>query len=184
MAGTAKVRLVSNALLLLGGQTISSFDDNSTGAVLGENLFDTTYKAMLQNHRWGFAKKTKALSRLSDTPNGDYQYAFLLPSDFLYLAKGSSYKFDLVGDTIQTNDKEFELEYIASVSEDRLPEYFAKALEFNLASLFAIPLTGDIDKSNYYSKVFIDQLRKAKAADSTMYPEVSIQDTPYLNVRY
>ena len=185
MAGlTARVRLVSNALLLLGGSTIASLEGNSTGAILGSNLFENTYLSMLESHRWGFAKKTQELARLSTTPISRFQYAFAIPNDFLYTVQGSSRDFEIFGTEIHSNDLTFTLTYVSTIEEDKLPAYFAKALEFNLASLFAIPLTGDLEKGSYYSKVYVDHIKKAKFADSTQYPETAVQDSPYVDVRY
>jgi len=179
-----RVQLVSNALLLLGGHTISSLTEDSTGAKLGANLFENTYLSMLQNHRWRFATKTQALSRLAATPETGYNYAFQIPNDFLYAVKGDGRDFEVYDNQIHCNYQTFQLDYIHRVSEDLLPAYFAKALEYNLASQFAIPLTGDISKGDYYAKVHNDAIRKAKFADSTQYPEVQVQDAPYVDIRY
>jgi len=180
----SKVQLVSNALLLLGGNTISSITEDTTGAKLGANLFENTYLSMLQNHRWRFATKTQGLNRLSATPSTDWNYAFQLPNDFLYSVKGDSERYEVYGKEIHCNNLTFQLDYIYRVDEDLLPAYFAKALEYNLASQFAIPLTGDITKGDYFSKVFNNEIRKAKFADSTQYPEVAVQDQPYVTARY
>ena len=178
-----KVQLVSNALLLLGGNTITSLTENSTGAKLGANLFENTYLDMLQNHRWRFAVKTQELNRLEAKPDTGYEYAYQLPSDFLYTTKGDARDFAVYDNEIHSNQRTFQLDYIHRVNEDVLPAYFAKALEYNLAAQFAIPLTGDINKATYYGKVFTDAIRKAKFADSSQYPEVAVQDAPYVDIR-
>ena len=181
---TSKIQLISNALVLLGGTPIASLTDGTTGATLGANLFENTYIALLQNHRWRFAVKTQQLSRLTATPNTDYQYAFAMPNDFKYAVKGSSNMYEVYDSEIHCNDREFKLEYVRRVDEDALPAYFSKALEYELASIFAIPLTGDINKADYYKREFTDAIRKAKFADSTQYPEVAVEHSPYTDVRY
>lgn len=180
----ARVQLVSNALILLGDSPISSLTENTTGATLGANLFENTYLAMLQNHRWRFASKSQRLNRLAAKPNTGYTYAFQLPSDMLYIIKGDSRRYEVYGTEIHCDSESFQLDYIHRVQEDLLPAYFAKALEYNLASQFAVPLTGDIDKGKYYMTVYNDAIRKAKFADSTQYPEVAVQDAPYVTIRY
>ncbi len=185
MAGLiARVQLVSNALLLLGDRPIASLTEDSTGATLGANLFENTYLDMLQNHRWRFAVKIQDLAKFSKVPDTPYNHAFALPDDFLYAVRGDSRDFAVYGHEIHCNAETFQLEYIHRVAEDLLPAYFAKCLEYNLATQFAVPLTGDIDKASYYGKVYLDSIRKAKFADSTQYPEVAVQDTPYTSARY
>jgi len=178
-----KVQLVSNALLLLGGTTITSLTENSTGAKLGANLFENTYLSMLQNHRWRFAVKTQELNQLSAKPDTGYEYAYQLPNDFLYSVKGDARDYAVYDNQIHCNQRTFQLDYVHRVSEDLLPAYFAKALEYNLAAQFAIPLTGDINKASHYDKVFMDAIRKAKFTDSSQYPEVAVQDQPYVDIR-
>ena len=184
MAGLAsRVQIVSNALLLLGVRPISSLDDTTTGAILGSNLFQNTYYAMLQQHRWRFAVKTQSLSKLSAKPNTGYTTAFVLPTDYLYAFKGDQYDYAVYGSEIHSNSQSFTLDYVATIEEDMLPAYFVLALEYNLASQFAIPITGDIDKASYFSKVFANQLKSAKFVDSTQYPEVAVVHSPYTQVR-
>jgi len=185
MAGLiARVQLCSNALLLLGDRPIASLTDETTGSTLSANLFENTYLAMLQNHRWRFAVKTQELPRLSAEPKTRYRYAFQLPADFLYATKGDSRTYEVYGNEIHCNAQSFQLDYVRRVDEDLLPAYFAKALEYNLAFQFSVPLTGDMDKGLYYQKVYIDAIRKAKMADSSQYPEVGVHDQPYVNIRY
>ena len=186
MAGLiARVQLVSNALILLGDRPIASLTEDSTGATLGANLFENTYLALLQNHRWRFATKSQSLARLAAKPNTGFSYAFALPDDFLYAIKGdTSSTYAIYGVEVHTNVATFRLDYVTRVSEDLIPAYFAKAMEFNLAALFAVPLTGDTKKGDYYSNLFLDAVKKAKFADSTQYPEVPVQSEPYTTARY
>ncbi len=181
---SARVRLVSNALILLGDQPIASLTEDRTGATLGANLFENTYLAMLQNHRWRFAAKSQQLARLAVKPTTGYNYAFALPADMLYAIKGDSRKYEVYGREIHCDATTFQLDYIHRVEEDKLPAYFAKALEFNLAKQFAVPLTGDVDKGSYYGQAADNEIKKAKFTDSTQYPEVAVQDSPYTNIRF
>lgn len=185
MAGnTARVKLCSNALILLGGSPISSLTEGTIGATLAANLFENAYYALLQNHRWRFATQTADLARMSATPDTGYTYAFQTPSDMLYAIKGDSSKYEIYGTEVHCNAQTFQLDYIYKIAEDKIPAYFAQALEYELASKFAIPLTGDIDKATYYAKIFMDSIRKAKFSDSTQYPEIAVVDTPYITARY
>ena len=181
---TARVQLVSNALILLGDRPIASLTEETVGATLGANLFENTYLTMLQSHRWRFAVKTVSLSKLSATPDTGYTTAFQLPSDFLYTIKTDANNFEVYGTQLHCNYSSLQLDYIYRVDEDKLPAYFAKALEYNLSAQFAVPITGDLNKADYFAKVFVNELKKAKHTDATQYPEVAVQSRPYVDIRY
>lgn len=180
----SSITISSNALILLGAEPIASFTDGSTGATIASNLYESSYQSMLTTHRWRFATKKAQLARLSAPPLNGYSYAFQIPSDCLYVITPTTNDYEIYGSLIYCNDTAIKLDYIYRVSEDKLPAYYVKMLEFFLAAQFAIPLAGSIDKGNYYSKLFVDQQRKAKFADSTQRPQDSFIDSPYVNVRY
>ena len=185
MAGLqSRVQLVSNALLLLGGQPISSLTDGSTGALLGANLFENTYLEMLSSHRWRFAVKSLKLSKLTQSPDTDFNYAFQLPADLVYLIKADVANYEVYEKELHSNANDVTIDYTYRVEEDTLPAYFAKALEYNLAAQFAVPLTGDMSKGQYYNQAFLNAVKKAKFADSTQRPGDAFVSSPYTDVRY
>lgn len=180
----SSVTISSNALILLGDSPISSFTDGTTGALIASNLYETSYQSLLTTHRWRFATKKAQLARLSTPPLNGFSYAFQIPSDCLYVISATTENYEIYGSLIYCNDTVLSIDYTYRVSEDKLPSFYVKMLEFFLASQFAIPLAGSIDKGNYYSRLFLDQQRKAKFADSTQRPQDSLSDSPYLTMRY
>ena len=185
MAGsTTDVGIASNALILLGHQPIASFTEPTAGAEVASNLFETTYQALLTSHRWRFASKQAVLSRLTATPIHGFNYQFQLPIDIIYLTQlVESADYEIYGDKLYTNSPTATIDYTYNVAPDKLPAYYIKALEFLLASQFAVPVTGDIDKAKLYHTMYLDQLRKAKFADSTQRPQDTFMDSPYTDVR-
>ena len=183
---TSSISLASNALLLLGGSTISSFTDGTSGSQIAANLYENSYLSQLTNHRWRFATKTAQLARLVETPINDYKYAFQLPSDLIYLQKtvDNIGLYQIYGSKLYTNAETVTVDYTYRVDEDKLPPYFTKMLEFFLAAQFAVPLTGDMDKGNYYSKFYLNELKRAKYADSTQTPQDTFTPSAYVGVRY
>jgi len=181
---TSSISLASNALLLLGHETIASFDEGTAGATIAANLYETSYLSLLTNHRWRFATKKAQLARLVDEPLNEYKYAFQLPSDCIYLIKTTSRQYQIYGSKIYSNYLTMEADYIYRVGEDNLPPYFSKMFEFFLASQFAVPLTRSIDLATLYGGFYSTALKSAKFADSTQHPQVSFVDNPYVEVRY
>jgi len=181
---TSAISLSSNALLLLGHEPIASFEDGTSGATIAANLYENSYLSQLTNHRWRFATKKGRLARLTTSPESEYQYAFQMPSDCIYLIKASVADYQVYGDQLYTNNLEVDVDYTYRVKEDKLPPYFTKMLEFFLAAQFAVSLTGDIEKGKYFSMLYITELKRAKFADSTQTPQDTFVDSPYLLIRY
>jgi len=174
----------SNALLLLGHETIASFTETTAGATLAANLYESSYLSILTSHRWRFATKKATLARLAAAPLNDYTYAYQIPSECLYLIQTDTVNYEVFGAEVYTNASTLEVEYIYRVDESKLPAYFSKMLEFYLAAQFAVPITGDMDKGKYFSGMYLNELKKAKFTDSTQRPNVSMQAAPYVHTRY
>ena len=142
------IDLASNALLLIGEETISSFTDDSTAALIAANLYELTYESLLTLHPWRFASTKSTLSRLTASPVNEWTY----------------------GDKLFTNNTSVVLDYTFKPDESFLPAYFAELLEYRLAAVFAIPITESTTKGDYYSTLGERQLAKAKTIDSQMTP--------------
>jgi len=181
---TTRVSLASNALLLLGHTEIASFTENTTGATLASNLYETSYFSVLTTHRWRFATKKADLARKTKTPKNSYEYMFALPSDLLYLINTDTADYEVYGDSVYTNSATLSIDYIYKVKEDSLPPYFIKMFEFFLAAQFALPITGDLAKTAAMEKAYFHQLRLAKFADSSQRPADSFRSNPYVEARY
>lgn len=186
MAGNASdIALASNAMLLLGGSTISSFTEESAESQIASNLFEHSYKYILSSHRWRFAVKQEQLPRLVATPDKLYSYQFQLPTDLLYLIRTiDSQNYERYGDKIYSNSLEVHIEYVYDIESDKVPSYFSKMMEFYLASQFAIPLTGDTEKASYYTQQFEKSLVKAKFIDSSARPNQTFINNRYTDVRH
>jgi len=185
MAGSASdIALASNAMLLLGGSTIASFTDGSAEAEIAANLFEHSYKSTLSGHRWRFAVKQVKLARLTATPEALFSYQFQLPTDILYLFRTiDNQRYEVYGDRLYSNATEVTIEYVYDIESDKVPSYFAKMFEFYLASQFAIPLTGDLDKASYYKSEYEKALTRAKFLDSSSRPNQTFINNRYTDVR-
>jgi len=186
MAGNAAdISLASNALILLGHEPISSFEETTAGAQVAANLYDHSYKSILTTHRWRFATKQAKLARLSAEPQNVYKYQFQMPTDLLYMIRVVNVReYEVYEDKVYSHQKDIDIEYIYEIDSDRLPSYYAKMFEYYLASQFSIPITGDIDKASFYSQQYEKALIKAKFADSSQRPNDAFVDSPYTDVRH
>src|SRR5215213_3186245 len=80
MALTA-IDICSNALVMLGDTAISSFEDGTTGAIAGNQLYQTVVDEALGKRLWHFTKAQAQLSRLAAEPAARWTAAYQLPAD-------------------------------------------------------------------------------------------------------
>ena len=55
----SKVTICNNALSMIGGQQIASFEEDSKLAQTCRNIYDTTRLSILRSHPWSCAKSDK-----------------------------------------------------------------------------------------------------------------------------
>tara|TARA_Y100001963_G_C6535474_1_gene333086 strand:+ start:43 stop:594 length:552 start_codon:yes stop_codon:yes gene_type:complete len=178
------ISMCSNALLMIGHGTISSFTEGGSGAEVASNLYQSTFESLLTTHRWRFASAKSQLSQLTDTPLNDYDYAYSLPSGYLAGIKAyPAVDYEIYEKLVYTNSNTIALDYIFKPTESSLPPYFVKTLEYDLASQFAIPVTGNRSLAEIYTIKFENQLKRAKNIDSQSRPQVGIVDAPFIEVR-
>jgi hypothetical protein len=172
-----KVEIASKAFLLLGGNTISSFTEGTEGRI-ATALYEDSYEDLLSNHRWRFASKKARLSRLAAEPLNEFQYQFQLPTDLLTVTKTLNEEdYEIYEDRLYSNHKDISIDYIYRVDETLLPSYFSKTLQFFLAAQFAIPLTDNTTRAEFYFNAYTAQERKAKNTDSKQRPSDPVKST-------
>jgi hypothetical protein len=178
------ITMCSNALLMIGHGTISSFTEGGAGAEVASNLYSSTYEALLTVHRWRFASAKSQLGQLTDTPLNEWTYAYQLPSGYLMGIKTyPGIDYEVYENKLYANVNTVELDYLFKPDESRLPPYFVKALEYDLASQFSVPVTGNRSLGALYAERFEAQLRRSKYADSQSRPIDGIVDSPFTEIR-
>jgi hypothetical protein len=175
MADT-KVDICARALIMIGAQPISSFDDGSTEALVASNLYENITQSILCRHRWRFSTEQQQLSLLASAPTGRYEYAYQLPTspDLLQLntitVADIPIEYARYGDKIFVNgyDSQSALiaDYIFRQDESEFPAYFKLGLEYTLASIFAGSVARDAAMIQQFSTLAERQILIAKNTDS------------------
>ena len=175
MADT-KVDICARALIMIGAQPISSFDDGSTEAFVASNLYENITQSILCRHRWRFSTEQQQLSLLAAAPTGRYEYAYQLPTspDLLQLntitVADIPIEYARYGDKIFVNgyDSQSALiaDYIFRQDESEFPAYFKLGLEYTLASIFAGSVARDAAMIQQFSTLAERQILIAKNTDS------------------
>lgn len=138
------IDICSRALILIGAEPITSFNDNTTEALVAVNMYEDVAQASLCNTRWSFATEQAQLNRLTDEPTGRYDAAYQLPSNLLMLnaitVNDNKTKHRIYGDKVFTNTSsadEVIADYIYRADESDWPSFFTLAVEYALAAIFA-----------------------------------------------
>ena len=132
--------ICSRALILIGAEPISSFDDGSTEALVCVNLYEDVVRTALTNTRWRFATNQKVLNRLTDIPTGRFNFAYQIPQDNLMVhavtVNDNLIEYQIYGDKIYSNTSENDeviSDYSFRASELDFPSYFTLAVQFSFS---------------------------------------------------
>lgn len=190
---TSKVDICARALVMIGAQPISSFEDGSTEALVASNVYEDIVQACLTRHRWKFATNQKELSLLSTAPVGRYEYAYQLPADpgvlqintltvNDYIIPYTRYKNMIYVNTYGANHN-LVLDYIYRVEEDYFPAHFRLALEYELASLFAGSVARDAGMINQFKQMSDRQFLISKNIDTAEVTTRKLDTSRFINLR-
>jgi len=176
-----KFDIASMALVKVGAEPITSFDDGSRSAQVVSTLYDATKQGLFYTTFWNFATEKTQLAKLAETPTDkSYTFAFQIPGDAMRV-KGV---FDNNGDLRTTYSVEqnkvysdFDplfLEYIKEVSEANMPPFFIEALVSKLAYEINEGVSGVGTRTNRLAREYQDKLRFAKVTDAQEIPPSQI----------
>ncbi len=178
------ISMSSNALLLIGHNTINSFSDVGAGAKAASNLYQTVYEDAITAYPWRFAIGKATLSKLVATPLNEWKNAFQTPSDLLLTYRTYPRStFEVYEDKIYSDQETLEIDYWFKPQETNLPPYFVKYMQYLLASEFAISVTDNRTLAETYNAKATQQGMIAMNRDSQGRTNNAIQSAPFLEVR-
>lgn len=186
---TSDVQICSNGLLLLGAQTINSFDDPSDRATLVANLWPNARDAILRSHPWNCAIKRVQLAPDAAAPAfNDWSYQFAVPGDFLRLlsigVRDENCEYAIEGRKILFDESLLNLRYVYR-NEDvtTWDALLVEAAEAYMAMTCAYPITKSPSVQETMSKLWEFKLRQARSIDGQENPPETLGDFPLLNAR-
>lgn len=138
------IDICSRALILIGAEPITSFEDGNTEALVAVNMYEDVARAALVNCRWRFATNQAVLNRLSDAPTGRFDKAYQLPNDILMLhavtVRDLPIEYQTYGSKVyaDTSDNDtLVADYTFRAGEETWPSYFTLAVVYSLSIVFA-----------------------------------------------
>ena len=103
--------ICSRALVKLGADSISSFEEETTEAHIAEQLYDPTVDALLASYPWRFALNQVTMSRLAEKPSADYRYAYAIPNNCIRIlsagntVRSSGLDYRILKNQLHTNSE-------------------------------------------------------------------------------
>jgi len=183
------IDLSSRALIKLGANPISSFNEDNVEAEVANMLYSSTRDALLSAFPWTFAYAQVALAKLTATPVADYLYAYQLPADFLRAVSigsgsgGKGIEYRIAERRLHSNQDGINLTYIFRPDESTWPSFFDQALITRLAAEFSIPITESTSRNDVLSRLADIEYARAKSIDSQQASPDQIDDFTLINVR-
>lgn len=167
------VDVCSRALILVGAEPITSFDDGNNEALIASNMYEDVARASLLNTRWRFSTNQAILNRLSDAPTGRFDAAYQLPSGWLMThvvtVNDTPIEYQTYGDKLfcnETASSELVLDFTYRANEQGWPSYFTIAVEYELASVFAVSLARDQSLAQLMAQQAATSMMRARNLDA------------------
>lgn len=167
------IDICSRALILIGADPITSFDDGTTEALVSVNMYEDVARTALVNTRWRFSTNQAVLNLLTDAPTGRYDRAYQLPTGYLMIhavtVNDLPIEYQIYGDKIYADtdaSDQLVLDYTYRATEVDWPSYSTIAVEYALAMVFATSIARDSTLAALMERQSQIAMAKARSLDS------------------
>lgn len=180
MSSITAIDIVSRALIKIGANPISSFDEPTREAEVAGNLYDGIRDSELTTYLWNFATQTVELNREDVTPlDKSLPYVYQLPSDHLrtrhiFNTSGNNVGYLEEGNKIYCDETRAFIRYLYRAPESKFPEFFIDSLVARLAWEFAEPVNGEDSVEDKRAKEYQFKYKRARLADAHSNPPIAL----------
>lgn len=183
------ISLCRLALIKIGANSISSFSEGTTEALVSASLYPVVRDGLISSHPWNFAIMQTVLPSLSNNLSADYKNVFQLPPDCLrvisagHSGRGRGLEYAVRHGRLFSDADNVRLTYITRVEESLFPAFFSVALIARLAAEFCIPLTDSTSRWKSLYEIADTEFRRAKLSDAQEDSPPRFEDFPLINGR-
>lgn len=157
--------------------TAAQFAAESTiEAIHCELHYDQTRDSLLRSHFWRFASARKTLTRDTNSPDFEWDYQYILPTDFLRRKSvydsdttvSRSRRFAIEGQRYLTDDSSVNLRYVRKVTDpEEFDPLFVEVFVLQLALKLVGSLAGGEPRlTDMIQRELTMVMRKVQAVDS------------------
>jgi len=196
MAASNTVGICNQALGWVGGNLITSLDDNSKEAQLCKANFEFSRDAVLEEADWTFALKRYKLIPNAEKPLYAFGNGFTLPPEVIRVISVSdgndsgSHTLDherdwqREGDNVIANEDVVWIKALTRVEDTtKFSPGFRQSLATRLAAEFAIPISRSRKTSEQYWILYQDRLAVAMASDGLQGRAEQKNSSRLINIR-
>lgn len=182
---TTKVDIANQALSLIGADSITSFEENTSTARRMKTVYDTSRKALLRLHPFQCSTKRIQLNPISKQPEFGYTYQFQLPDDLIRIINTNTEDYTVETDKLLSNSNQLNLVYVFdNKNEETYDSLFIESLVLYLAYKLSKAVTGSQGTSDSYYMQCQELLRQAKATQAQEVPSQQFfKETDYSLIR-
>ena len=186
---TTAVSICSNALLMLGDNPISDFDESTDRARLASNLWPTARDYVLRMHPWNCATKRVVLAPEADAPAFGWTAQFLLPGDNLRVLgvgeQGERPRYKVEGGKILMDETVCKLLYIwRNENPATWDSMLIWGMTMAMRAIFSYGIAQSTTLEQVIDQAMREVLKKARAADAQEDEADALDDSPLVQARY
>ncbi|WP_218169686.1 hypothetical protein [Pseudomonas sp. P7759] len=189
MSMATGVSICSNALLMLGAQTINDFNQSVDRAKLAANLYPTIRDDLLRTHPWNCTIKRVLLAPDATPPAFGYTNQFELPADFLRVLEvgqaGIQIDYLVEGRSILADAMSVELRYVyLNEVENTWDASLVGLLTVAMACAMAYPITQSSALQAAFEQKLAMAKKIARAVDGQEDPPQTLGDERLFAARF
>lgn len=166
----SRVSMANAALTKIGGNAILSLTEETEEGRQCNSRFDDVLDLLLQSHPWNFAIHRATLVPLTTSPDHEYSYQYLLPTNPYCLKVFSvynDYPHKVEGRNILCDYTPISITYIKRITDvNNLSPMFRELFALYLGAELAYPIAGSTAVRQELLSEFDKVLRVARSVDA------------------